>query len=204
MENNELEKRVLNVESLAVSAIAQVIEMQKQTKSIQEQQDELIVFTKGFTDKLIGTLDEIRKMGQKNSDWAKEFHRLLINEYAQYPSATKAFGMLYVKVDDRNVRRLILTTANEFQRAQQIGEEILKREGEVPNKWLIEGWQQIDIPDVKEDVVQKVDEKMLNPQKPLGVFINDLNLIRDKYTSSPAERTTLSKIIKRIQTQFSK
>jgi hypothetical protein len=50
----------------------------------------------------------------------------------------------------------------------------------------------------EEDVADKIDKKMFIPEKPLGVFVNDLMLVRDRFTK-PSERKMLSTIIKRIE-----
>ena len=193
-------------EPLAVLALQQVGELQKQTKTIEQQQVALIDFTKAYTDKITALLAELQKMGNRNTDWAKEFHRLLINEYAQYGSRSdKVFSLLYTRTDNHDVKRIALMLAPDFQRAQAIGEDVLRREQEDPTQWLIEGWQQLSIPDANNaDVVQQVDKQLINPNKPIGVFLNDLQLVRDRFAVGSIEKKMIAKIIKRISKQQAK
>jgi hypothetical protein len=193
-------------EPLATIALAQISELQKQTRTIEQQQVALIDFMKTYTDKITALLVDLQKMGNRNTEWAKEFHRLLINEYAQYSSRVdKVFSLLYTQIDNHDVKRISLILAPNFQRAQLIGEEILQKEQEDPKQWLIEGWQQLDIPDVQSrDVVATVDKSLINPNKPIGVFLNDLQLVRDRFAVGAIEKKTITKIIKRIDKKTSK
>ena len=51
--------------------------------------------------------------------------------------------------------------------------------------------------------VFKLGRKMLIPEKPLGIFVNDLKLVRDRFATTK-EKETLSKIIRRIEKSDSK
>ena len=154
--------------------------------------------TLGLT--LKSSIEELKNHSLENQKWGKEFHRLLINEYAQYPQ-NKVYAIIYLDNRNHSVRRITLVAADTFEKAQTAGSSILQAQNENPSDWTIEGYESIFIPLADKSIEKKlneVDKKMNDTKKPIGVFINDLMLVRDKFAETPSEKRSLSSIINRI------
>jgi len=179
---------------------AQLDELKKQTETVLAGHAAFLAFTKEYGEKFNVVLDNMGKLTLKNNQWATEFHRLLMAEYAQLGPGTRVYGILYVNSKQRNMRRMMMVCAPDKEHAEQIGRAILEREGENPFLWAIENSEYLEVPiNVPNDIMEKVDKALTKPDKPIGVFLNDLNLVKDKFASTPGEKATLTKLIKKIE-----
>ena len=165
--------------------------------------EEGILAIKDFTSETSKLLNKIEQSSLANLGYAREFHRLLLNEYAKYPQ-NKVYGMIYLNTTTMTDRRILLISANTLEIAQQTADEILKREGFTLSNWVVETYQSLDIPLVSENVTNKLDSQMNVSEKPVGVFVNDLKLVSDRFCSSKQEKSMINKIIEKIETQYNK
>lgn len=177
----------------------QLDELKKQTVTVLEEHKAFLSFTKEYGEKFNIILNNINQLTLKNNQWATEFHRLLMSEYAQLGPGTRVYGILYVNMKQTNMRRMMMVCAPSKEHAEAIGQSILQREGEDPLMWAIEISEYLEIPiNVPNDIVEKVDKKLIKPDKPIGIFLNDLNLVKDRFANTPKEKAMLTKLIKKI------
>jgi len=176
-------------------------ESEEQTKVVIQNQINFVNFVKNFDSLVNIVLNDIRDVGFENQRWSKEFHRLAINEYSKSPHH-KVYGLVYVKKHGIEERRLMLVSSNTLEEAYTIGESVLTNEGEDAQQWIVEGFQSIRVPLIARDSI-KVDAKLFDANKPIGVFINDLNLMKDVYAANGAEKKTLRNMIGRLEKKYS-
>ncbi len=178
--------------------LSAVTKLQEDLDARKKEEDVNSRFVKDFANKIAIVLDDIRKGGLKNQEWTREFHRLLLNDYVK-SSNHKVYGMSYVNSLNKTTRQFLLIAADTFEKARDVGEEILIRMGEDPRQWLIENYKSIDITIPAVDSVAKIDEKLNNPDKPFYVFVNDLKLAKEKWAETPTEKRTIEKLINKIE-----
>ncbi|MHB8483463.1 MAG: hypothetical protein ACYDBV_12145 [Nitrospiria bacterium] len=171
----------------------------RENENLIQMQKDFAELAKNFTLKTKDILEDIKDAAVQNHEWSREFHRLLLNEYSKYPQ-DKVYGFVYKNLKT-GVRKIILVNSGIFEIAHAQGEQMLRDEGERTSDWLIEGYQSISIPLTKDNVIEKVDTQTNSQNKPIGVFINDLKLIREKFANTK-EKTMISSLIKKIEKTY--
>lgn len=145
---------------------------------------------------------EIKDLLSKQKNWEMELHRLLMSEYAKFPKG-RIYGFVYVYVPT-STERMVLVTADTFEDAQVISQQILTDEDYQINNWILKGHTFIEVPKTttaeQKQITEKV-EKEAFPTKPIEVFVSDLKLIRDRF-SEGNEGEVLQNLINRIETKY--
>jgi len=181
------------------------------TKELEKKVDgvtETVAETNKLINKFLADLDVAMKNlnteSIKNSAWSKEFHRLLINQISENQTQGRVYLLLYYH-PVLNVRRPLLTVADTLENAMVIGENALRNAQENPAQWVIESNQFINVPKqpLTVEEVSKVDKKVSPNAKPAEVFINDIQLIQEKFAQTPVEKRALTNIIKKIRLAYS-
>lgn len=168
-------------------------------KKIQTSGANLETLVSDFVDsgkKILGLISEEQKRTQ---DWLKEFHRHIIAEYAKGPQS-KVYGLIFAnKLDGR--RKIVLLFAETFEEALKVSEEVFRTEGETFSNWIIEGHKFLNFPKEKENVIGAVDKAMVS-NKPVSVYLNDLQLLHDRFTETSLEKEVVTKLIERVALNY--
>jgi hypothetical protein len=139
-----------------------------------------------------------RLMSQKETetqDWLKEYHRHIIAEYAKGPQS-RVYGLIFLHRTEGR-RKIVLVFAETFEDALKICEESFVQDNDRFSNWTIEAHKYLSFPKESREIVPAVDRAM-QTNKPVGVFINDLSFIRDRFCESDEEKALINKIAQKV------
>jgi hypothetical protein len=180
-------------------------------KSFQKGQQEIVKFVgethglslTGFST-ISSQISEVLKQTKVSTEWEKEFHRLLLNDFAKFPKTT-IYGFLLQTIGTPSQQRLDLVAADTFEEAQNISQQLLLKEGQNPNFWNVIAHTKLEIPKIKNtearNIVERI-EKEMTFDRPIYAYINVLKLAMDRFVSNKTERSAIEKIIKRIEDKY--
>jgi hypothetical protein len=165
--------------------------------SIEESSGKLI----SEMEKLVIGINKFIETNTKKTDealkWAQEFHRMLIDEYAAGAQG-KVYAFLFVDAKT-TTRKLIQVIASDMEKAYQIAKEKLVSVESVPADWSMEFVSKQPVPlDKDNKILDKVEDEM-KFDRPLDVYINGLNLARDRFASTPLQKKSINAVIEIIK-----
>lgn len=174
----------------------------RETESGQDNNSYLEKILKSLSDFVTSgnrTLGDILQHEKQTEEWLRQYHRHLIAEYAKGPQS-KVYSLLFVNRKDGR-RKMILVFAETFEESLKMCEVGLSQENELMADWQIDGHKFISFLKEQREIVPAVD-RIMATNKPIGVFINDLNLIRDRFTDTPQERQLVEKLIEKVGKKY--
>lgn len=148
-----------------------------------------------FVDTGKKTLGIIAAQEVQTQDWLKEYHRHIIAEYAKGPQS-RVYGLIFLHRTEGR-RKIVLIFAETFEDALKICEESFVQDNDRFSNWTIEAHKYLSFPKDSRDIVPSVDRAM-QTNKPVGVFINDLSFIRDRFCESDEEKELINKIAQKV------
>jgi len=148
-----------------------------------------------FADTGKKTLGIIAAQEVQTQDWLKEYHRHIIAEYAKGPQS-RVYGLIFLHRTEGR-RKIVLVFAETFEDALKICEESFVQDNDRFSNWTIEAHKYLSFPKDSRDIVPSVDRAM-QTNKPVGVFINDLSFIRDRFCESDEEKALINKIAQKV------
>lgn len=147
---------------------------------------------------MTASLDEMKKTSKFAAARDSKYFQNLMQEQVTNPHS-RVYGMSYVQLAQQQ-RRIVLSTSDTFEKAQQISDALLRQEGIDLAFWTIEGYAHIDLPLTQEkpaDVSSVTTDSVQKP--PYSAYIMNLQLARDRFAADKQERVVLNNIIKRIK-----
>lgn len=148
-----------------------------------------------FVDTGKKTLGIIAAQEVQTQDWLKEYHRHIIAEYAKGPQS-RVYGLIFLHRTEGR-RKIVLVFAETFEDALKICEESFVQDNDRFSNWTIEAHKYLSFPKESREIVPAVDRAM-QTNKPVGVFINDLSFIRDRFCESDEEKALINKIAQKV------
>jgi hypothetical protein len=138
-------------------------------------------------DKLLISINQFIENNLKKTDdtlqWAKEFHRMLIDEYAAGAQG-KVFALLFLDLKSGQ-RKLVQVIASDMEKAFEIAREKIVSTDTIQTDWVMELVSKQLVPlDKDNKILDKVENEM-KFDRPLDVYINSLSLAKDKWATRP-------------------
>lgn len=156
---------------------------------------------KGYTEQLEGYFDKFEKKADESSSWLKTLHEMALKEYTSGPKK-RIYAFIYSK-KNATEDRLILAARDTFEEAHDSARKSLEGIGEnVDADWLMATYKFMDIPQGDPTIVDKAEGVLPAFVKPIDHYINSLNLLRDKFATTVAEKKSVDKLIEKVRKNY--
>jgi len=163
-------------------------------KNLDINQTELIKLLGGLVKRMDEFLANNAKKMEEAMNWAKEFNRILMTEYAAGEQAGMVFSILYQN-QNTHERRMLQVIADSLEKATHAGKIILEENGLISGDWLMEKYLSQRVPLDRESKVLHKVEKEMGHERPKESYIYSLQLARDKFCTKKSEKVVLDQII---------
>jgi hypothetical protein len=140
-----------------------------------------------------GTLDTISERNAETVGWAKEFHRSMMEKYAQ-GIHTKIYAFVYSKPAEGK-RKLMQIPALKFEDADILIKKLIIEDEKSLDGWILEGYASTIVPLTKNDTVFSEVDNKLTFDKPIDVYINNLLLAKERFASTPSQKKAMDAVI---------
>jgi hypothetical protein len=153
------------------------------------------------SNKIIALLNDFKKSNEMKSmemlSWAKQFHIMLESEYAKGAQGN-VFAILFLNKNTEE-RRLIQVVASDFEKAYALSIRAINGSMDSPpSDWVIETYTKQSVP-IDEKLLENINKKVNNIERPLESYINSLELARDRWARGITQKKVINVIIKKIK-----
>lgn len=148
---------------------------------------------------LVDGMKVVREANKSARMRDSKYWQMLMQKQVLKP-VKRVYAFLYVDKMDPTTRRLLLAAADVFEDASAIADALLSKETNDASRWVIEGYQHIDIPVAVEEAsdVNADTTAAITGSKEVS-YIHNLMLAKDRFAKTPLEKAALTNIIRRLR-----
>ena len=154
-----------------------------------------------FLAKLETMFEVMQKKSDDNMAWMKSLHEMALQEYVSGPKK-RVYAFLYHKQRE-DESRLIMAAKDTFEEAHASARKTLEEIGEMPDRdWTMAGYKHLDVPYGDKNIVNDVEKKLPEFNKPIDFYLNTVKYLKDKFASTPAQKKMIDGLVVKIKKQY--